>query len=429
MNVAGIVAEYNPFHNGHLYHMESARKITNCEAVVVVMSGSFCQRGEPAIIDKFSRAEAALQCGADLVLELPFCFAVQDAGGFAKGAVSLLSRTRVVTDIVFGSESGNLEALSKMAHVLVKQPPPFPELIHKELKKGLSFPNARKKALLAFFQATSELNPQDVLSIEKSNDILGLEYVKALIELSLSMKPHVVKRVGANYLSSKFSGTFSSATAIRESILCGRWDNVSQSVPEKSLNIILRELNEGRGPVALRNMESLILSSLRLKSRRELENIYGFSEGLEKRFIKCAAKAGTLEEFFKCVNSKRFTLSKIKRLSLFSFFNLDREFMEKSNKEGPQYLRVLGFNTKGQNLLSKMRKRSEVPVISVCSSYRKIIEKALDDTSRRYRINPQLFERQLRMDIAATAIHSLLFPNKSQRSGEWDFLKHPTILG
>ncbi|RKX42504.1 MAG: nucleotidyltransferase, partial [Thermotogae bacterium] len=352
MNVAGIVAEYNPFHNGHLYHMESARKITNCEAVVVVMSGSFCQRGEPAIIDKFSRAEAALQCGADLVLELPFCFAVQDAGGFAKGAVSLLSRTGVVTDIVFGSESGNLEALSKMAHVLVKQPPPFPELIHKELKKGLSFPNARKKALLAFFQATSELNPQDVLSIEKSNDILGLEYVKALIELSLSMKPHVVKRVGANYLSSKFSGTFSSATAIRESILCGRWDNVSQSVPEKSLNIILRELNEGRGPVALRNMESLILSSLRLKSRRELENIYGFSEGLEKRFIKCAAKAGTLEEFFKCVNSKRFTLSKIKRLSLFSFFNLDREFMEKSNKEGPQYLRVLGFNTKGQNLLS-----------------------------------------------------------------------------
>jgi len=176
-------------------------------------------------------------------------------------------------------------------------------------------------------------------------------------------------------------------------------------------------------------MEYLILSSLRLKSRCELENIYGFSEGLEKRFIKCAAKAGTLEELFKCVNSKRFTLSKIKRLSLFSFFNLDREFMEKSNKEGPQYLRVLGFNTKGQNLLSKMRKRSEVPVISVCSSYRKIIEKALDDTSRRYRINPQLFERQLRMDIAATAIHSLLFPNKSQRSGEWDFLKHPTILG
>ncbi|RKX36283.1 MAG: hypothetical protein DRP19_04005, partial [Thermotogae bacterium] len=303
------------------------------------------------------------------------------------------------------------------------------ELIHKELKKGLSFPNARKKALLAFFQTTSELNSQDVLSIEKSNDILGLEYVKALIELSLSMKPHVVKRVGANYLSPKFSGTFSSATAIRESILCGRWDNVSQSVPKKSLNIISRELNEGRGPVTLRNMESLILSSLRLKSRRELENIYGFSEGLEKRFIKCAAKAGTLEEFFKCVNSKRFTLSKIKRLSLFSFFNLDREFMEKSNKEGPQYLRVLGFNTKGQNLLSKMRKRSEVPVISVCSSYRKIIEKALDDTSRRYRINPQLFERQLRMDIAATAIHSLLFPNKSQRSGEWDFLKHPTILG
>jgi len=172
VNVVGIVAEYNPFHNGHLYHMESARKITNCEAVVVAMSGSFCQRGEPAIIDKFSRAEAALQCGADLVLELPFCFAVQDAGGFAKGAVSLLSRTGVVTDIVFGSESGNLEALSKMAHVLVEQPPPFPELIHKELKKGLSFPNARKKALLAFFQTTSELNSQDVLSIEKSNDIL-----------------------------------------------------------------------------------------------------------------------------------------------------------------------------------------------------------------------------------------------------------------
>ncbi len=428
MKVLGIVVEYNPFHNGHLYHLNSAREIVKPDYVVAVMSGSFCQRGEPAIIDKFSRAHIALLNGVDVVFELPFVYATQDAGGFAKGAVWLLERSNVITDIAFGSESANIDFLTKIATVMIDQPEPFPRFMKEELKKGHSFPNARKYALLKYFELTKELSPKEVLRIEKSNDILGVEYIKSLKELKSKIKVHVIKRVGAEDKDESFGGKFSSATSIRKLIIHGDWDKVTQAVPETSLKIIARELNEGRGPITLQQLEEIALAKLRLMGREELQRLYGFSEGIDLRFVECASKFGELDNFLSCVKAKRFTMSKIRRLLLYSLFNISQQFLSKCNELGPQYLRVLGFNTKGRQLLSVIKRKSTIPVLSVCSLYRKVLKKVIKDKTGRFVVDPNLFEKQLLLDIQSTAIHSLLFPNKSERSAQRDFHIPPIII-
>ncbi|KAF2957568.1 hypothetical protein AS159_07860 [Thermotoga sp. Ku-13t] len=427
MRVLGIIVEYNPFHNGHLYHLTVARELVKPDYVVAVMSGSFCQRGEPAIIDKFARTEIALLNGVDLVLELPFVYAVQDAGGFARGAVWSLHNTNVVTDIVFGSESADLSFLQKIAEVMVKQPDPFPALMREELKKGHSFPNARKYALMRYFDLTKEMDPKEVLKIEKSNDILGVEYIRSLMILDSHIKPHVIKRVGAEDRDERFQGKFSSATAIRKCISNGDWEKVAKALPVSSLRVVSRELSEGRGPVLLQHMETLILSKLRLVDRVQLQRLHGFDEGLDKRFIDYASKATSLEDFFARVKSRRFTLSKIRRLCLYALFDVTSDFVEKSNTFGPQYLRVLGFSTKGRELLSKMKRVSRVPIISLCSLYRKVLDESMKKPER-FQIDPELFEQQLLYDIRATSIHSLLFPKQSERIGDKDFKVPPIMI-
>ncbi|AEH50835.1 nucleotidyltransferase [Pseudothermotoga thermarum] len=428
MKVLGIVVEYNPFHNGHEYHLKKAKEIVNPDFTIAVMSGNFCQRGEPAIISKFARAEIALRSGIDVVFELPFVFAVQDAGGFAKGAIWILKSTNVVTDIVFGSESGDLDFLKKVAEVLIKQPEPFPVLMREELKKGFSFPNARKNALRRYFEFSGELNPLEVSKIEKSNDILGLEYVRSAMELNFKVNFHTVKRVGAEDRDEDFKGKFSSATAVRKQILAGNWDKVAESVPTVSYEIIKREIESGRGPVTLEDMEKMILSVLRLSDRQTLSRFYGFSEGIEKRFLDCSYKTTNLKDFFNCVKSKRFTLSKIRRLSLYAFFGITQEFLESCNQLGPQYLRILGFTEKGRKILSVIKKKANLPIITNCADYKKVIERCLKDEDKRFSISPDLFEKQILLDIKSTAIYNLLFTKQSERKGDEDFKATPTIV-
>ncbi|HBJ82176.1 MAG: hypothetical protein PWQ72_527 [Pseudothermotoga sp.] len=428
MRVLGIIVEYNPFHNGHLYHLRKAKELVKPDYTVAVMSGSFCQRGEPAIIDKFSRAEIALQNGVDVVFELPFVYALQDAGGFAKGAVWLLEKMNVVTDLVFGSESGNLSFLNKIADVMINQPYPFPEIMREELKKGYSFPNARKYALMKYFERTGEMNPREVLKIEKSNDILGVEYVRSLKELGSKINVQLIKRVGADEKDKVFKGKFPSATSVRNMIFKGDWSGVSRAVPDSSLQIISRELNEGRGPVTLSQLEEILLAKLRLSSKKELQMLYGFSEGIDVRFSNCALKTGDLEEFFNCVKAKRFTMSKIRRLSLYVLFELKQDLIVQCNEKGPQYLRVLGFTNNGRKLLSIVKRKASVPVVSVCSLYKKILSKALKNKEGRFEVDEKLFEHQLRLDIKSTSIHSLLFPSKSERNGERDFRIPPIMV-
>ncbi|PLV60243.1 nucleotidyltransferase [Thermotoga sp. KOL6] len=421
MRVLGIVVEYNPFHNGHLYHLESAKKLVNPDCVVAVMSGNFCQRGEPAVIDKFARTEIALKMGVDVVLELPTVFAVQDAGGFALGAVSTLDATGVVTDVVFGSESNDIEFLKKVSHVLFEQPEEFQRFLHEELKKGYSFPNARKFALMRYF-ALKGWNEKDVLRLEKSNDILGVEYLRAALQIGSRIKFHTIKRVGAEEKDTSFKGKFSSATAIRNLLRENKWTEVKSSLPKTSYEILRREIVNGRGPIFLENVGNFMLSFFRLKDVKFFESIHGFSEGLEKRFFVCSRCVGSYKDFLECVKAKRFTFSRIRRLALFSVFNMKKEFVEKSNKKGPQYIRILGFTEKGRKILAVMRKRSKLPVITNMSLYRKVVEKT------ELPIDKNLSIEQLLLDVKATNFYSSFFPSEKDRSSERDFSIHPIFL-
>ncbi|KUK22696.1 MAG: hypothetical protein XD57_1210, partial [Thermotoga petrophila] len=262
--------EYNPFHNGHLYHLTSARELVRPDYTIAVMSGNFCQRGEPAVIDKFARAEIALRMGIDVVLELPVVFATQDAGGFAFGAVSVLDATGVVTDVVFGSESNDIGFLQRVAQILYEQPDEYQKFLHEELKKGYSFPNARKYALMRYFSMKG-WNEEEVLRLEKSNDILGVEYIHSALKIGSNIRFHTIKRVGAEEKDTSFRGRFSSATAIRNLIREERWEEVRDSLPEDSFEILMREINEGRGPVFLENMGDFLLSFFRLKNMEFFE--------------------------------------------------------------------------------------------------------------------------------------------------------------
>jgi predicted nucleotidyltransferase len=199
------IVEYNPFHHGHLYHLNKIKEFRDCEAVVVIMSGNFVQRGEPAIIDKWSRTEAALKNGVDLVIELPFVYSIQDARGFAYGAVSTLDKTGVIDKLVFGSESSKTKELKDVAKVLLNEPNELKTGIKKYLKEGLSFPNARKYALRDYLK-------KDTSILGRSNDILGLEYIYTLMKLGSRIEPITIKRVGANYNDKELSKIHSSAT-------------------------------------------------------------------------------------------------------------------------------------------------------------------------------------------------------------------------
>ncbi len=425
MKVLGIVVEYNPFHNGHMYHLERAKEIVEPDYTVAVMSGNFTQRGEPAIVDKFARTEIALRCGVDLVVELPFVYATQDAGGFALGAIGVFHKMKLVTDIVFGSESADEEFIRTVAEILHDQPELFKDLMRKHLKEGHSFPNARKYALMDYVERTGILDKERIRNIEKSNDILGIEYVRSILRYRSKIEFHTVKRIGAEYTDESFKGRYSSATAIRKLIRDGKWGEVKEAVPRWSFEVLRREIESGRGPVFWEDLEMVYLSRFRLMGREDFERIHGFNEGLDVRFERCSRSSGSLKEFVECVKAKRFTFSRIRRLALHSFFDVSKDLIERSNDEGPQYIRVLGFNERGRELLSKMKKISEIPIISTPSLYRKILEELDED---RHVVDERLYLDQFELDVKATNVHSLFFKSDDQRRGERDFKMKVVIV-
>ncbi len=414
--VLGLVVEYNPFHYGHLHHLHESIRLINPDYVVAVMSGNFCQRGEPAIVNKFARTRVALMNGVDLIFELPVVYATQDAGGFAIGSVGVLHKSGVVTDMVFGSESGDIDFLRKVANILVNQTPEFQEAFKKQLKLGYSYPNARKYALMDVLNG-------EVSKLSKSNDILGIEYVKSIIHYESSIEPHVIKRMGADYNDEQFKGKFSSASAIRRSIKVGEFEHSKEALPSATYEVLYEEFSKGRGPIFWEDLEFVIGMFRKLK-REDFEKIYSFTEGLDLRFYEAARESGDLQRFVEMVKAKRFTYSRIRRAILHVLLDMDKERIEKSNALGPQYLRVLGFNSKGRELLKQIKKQSEVPIISTASLYKQVLEDAQKQNmegKRLWKIERELFIWQFERDMLASDIYTFLYPNKSLRSAGMDF--------
>lgn len=405
MSIYSSIVEYNPFHSGHLYHLNKIKAFEDCEAVIVVMSGNFVQRGEPAIIDKWSRAEIAIKNGVDLVIELPLAYSIQDARGFAYGAISLLSATGIVDKVVFGSESSNVERLKEIASILTDEPREFKVFMKKYLKEGLSFPNARRYALADIMNESVDL-------ISRSNDILGLEYVYSLMKLKSSVEPLTIKRQGADYNDLDMRKKFSSATAIRKHIKEKR--NLNVDIPDFTKQVLEREFNLKKGPIFYEDIGDLILSVLNLKTKDELRTIHGVTEGLENRIKKFLPWVETLNELLGKIKTKRFTYTRLKRTMLNVLFGISKEDIKIFNLYGPQYIKILGFNDTGKKILSKMREEAFLPIIVLSSQFYR--RKKLSSE-----INYNVFEKQFKLELAATQIYKLLFKDPSLRKTYSDF--------
>ncbi|MDO4852215.1 MAG: nucleotidyltransferase family protein [Clostridia bacterium] len=355
MRVVGIVAEYNPLHNGHIYHMEQAKKAAEADFCIIAMSGNFVQRGEPACADKFTRAEWALRAGADMIVEIPQCLAVASAERYAEGAVKVLASTGVVTDIAFGVETDDLNALYRIADILDREPPAFRANLAYHLKEGKSYPRAQFDAL-----ADLDIPRSDIAILTQPNNILAVEYIKAIRRNAPQIRILPIRRVGNGYNDTQLSGELSSATAIREALKSGN-DAVLSAMP---LFVSGAAKFDSQFPVTLETFGPLILYRLRSMSLDDLSSLPDVAEGFEQVLARAVRTAPDLATFLESVKSKRYTMARCKRIAVSALLHIQAGLAEEllDHREN-LYLRVLGFLTQSRGLLAAMASVGSAPVI------------------------------------------------------------------
>lgn len=365
MRVTSIISEYNPFHEGHKYHMENAKKITNSDYLVVIMSGNFTQRGTPAILDKYARTKQALLNGADLVLELPVCFATASAESFAFGAVSILEKLGVVNFLVFGSESGDLESVQKVAGFLSDESPEYKKRLQFFLKQGLSFPKARAAALEEFFTGW------DKSFLSSSNNILGIEYCRALKYFNSHIVPMTITRKDNLYNDSELAqtGKFSSATAIRKALTDNNvnFDILTSYLPESSLEIIKSNWNISC-PVTANHFSLLLKYKLLLETKDTLIHYLDVTSDLADRIYHNLNFYKDFDSFCNLLKTKELTHTRISRSLLHILLDIRKTDYECIRNNGyGTYGRILGFRKKASPLLHEIKKSSSIPLISKVS--------------------------------------------------------------
>lgn len=348
MAVAGIIAEYNPFHQGHAWQIQEARRRLGPDtAVVVCMSGNFVQRGDFAILAKRPRAEAALAGGADLVLELPTPWSAATAERFAQGGVAVLAASGVTTHLVFGCETGALPPLAETAACL--DSPAFRESLGRFTGRGMTFAAARQTAARGLVGAAADC-------LSQPNNILAVEYLRALNALGGPMVPLALPRVGAGHDSGE-EGAFLSAAAIRERILSG--GDWAAALPGAMAAVLRREMAEGRAPADWRNCQRAILARLRRMEEAEFLPYDGGNEGLYHRFYAAVHAQTTVEDVLTAAKTRRYPLSRLRRMLLLSYLGVPQA----GQGQTPPYLRVLGIGSRGRTLLRRMRESASLPVI------------------------------------------------------------------
>lgn len=395
MNVVGIITEHNPYHNGHLYHVDMAREVCGADYVISVMSGHFLQRGEPALFNKWARAKMAILGGVDIVIELPTAYSVRSASAFAMGSVALLNATGVVTHICFGSESGSLDELLPSARILADEPREFKILLAEYLGAGLSYPVARARAITRLMGGSG--NSADIHS--SPNNILGIEYLRSLILLKSSIKPVTIRRFSAGYHDRSMDGrsAIASATSIRDELqVCGRLtEDIRRVVPESTFTIMHEETGKGHGPVFLKDCAEILFYLLRTMPVEKVAGLLDVGEGLENRICEVSRSAGSVMELIAGVKTKRYTWTRIQRILCYILLGYTKEQAEVFDRSGPLYIRILGLSAKGRELLKKIKKNAAVPAITRTVPY---LARA-DEMSG-----------MLQFDVRATDLYALLCP-------------------
>lgn len=405
--VLGIIAEYNPFHNGHLYHILKSKELTKDDYVIAIIGGNFTQRGENSIVDKWTKAEMALAGGVDLVIELPCLYSISSAENFADGAIKILNSLKVVDHISFGAEYQELNKLNIIANILYEEPKEFKSFLTDELSKGFSFPKARENAILSYLKDFSYKN---ILS--EPNNILAIEYLKALKKYRSRIKPVLVPRKASGHLTSDYTGSISSSTSIRNMLQTGKTANLKDALTPSSYTILKEEINNGHFVLNFSKFDKIALYNLRLMSLEEIKKLPDVSEGLENLIKKSALSCNTIDDFINMVCSKRYAKTRIRRIVLYSILGITKKDMDISKKTLP-YVRVLGFNDKGKNLISKIKRRNAG--INMVTSVKKFV-----DSNRNK--NLQVL---MKKDILATNVYTLGFESDSH--GNLDFSKKMVI--
>ncbi|WP_077736881.1 nucleotidyltransferase [Bacillus sonorensis] len=366
MKAVGLVVEYNPFHNGHLFHIKEAKAQTGSDVAVAVMSGSFLQRGEPAIVSKWARTKMALMSHADIVVELPYAFAVQKAETFAAGAVSILNELGC-RSLFFGSEHGDIDAFIQTVRFTAKHGDALDGEVKKHIAVGLSYPAAMAKA----FQTVAENRP--TLDLSKPNNILGFHYVKTILEKHFQMKPETVKRRSSGYHDSILpeKSQIASATSIRKSMLeNGSLAESSFYLPEASkdeLNEYLRTFGLWHSP---EDYFPFLKYSLYTMDTEELAGVYEVEEGLEHRVKKAIRKAGSFMEYMELLKTKRYTWTRLQRMNTHILMKAKKSAVHSILAENrPAYIRLLGMTKKGQAYLASQKKSLCVPLITKIGSF------------------------------------------------------------
>ena len=390
--VLGIVSEYNPFHNGHLQHLEMSKKITKTDFTIAVMSGNFVQRGDTSLVDKWSKAEMALKSGVDLVIELPTLYAISSAENFADGAVKILNSLGVVDYISFGSEIGEIDPMNSIAEILYNEPKEFSSLIKAQLRSGLSYPKAREIAISQFFGNSKKYT--DILN--NPNNILGIEYLKALKRQKSNIIPLTIKREYGDYNSTKVKNGIASATAIRTMIENKK--NVHYVVPLETYDILYNCLKQGKVVKNLSAYEKEILYILRRMPLKDIKNLPDVSEGLENKIKTAAFNNDNLTDLIEEIKSKRYTQTRIQRILLYALLNITEKDIVFSKKTLP-YIRVLGFNKHGKRIISAIAANN--PKLNIIVSVKKFMDSPGNIG----------LKSMMEKDILATNIYTLGYKN------------------
>lgn len=361
MKTVGIIAEYNPFHNGHAYHIRKARELTHADYCVVVMSGDFVQRGAPAVMDKYLRAECALRNGADLVLELPACYSISSAEHFARSSVALLDKLGVIDSLCFGSECGDIQVLTEFAKALLAEGPVFKKTLDQEIRLGHTYPQARNAALEASApQLTSHIN-----ILTSPNNILGIEYCKALLFWESAIVPYTIKRAGSSYHDNCLDTGFCSALAIRESLRqAGNAEELARQIPSASLKL-LQDTYLKSYPIFSDDFSLLLQHSLLAGEDTGFTAYSDIDSELSDRIVKLLPKYSDFRSFCDLLKSKNRTYVRISRSLLHILLDIRKESLQQYGKEGwIFYARMLGFRESAAPLLSAIKKNAGIPLLS-----------------------------------------------------------------
>ncbi|MBP2650129.1 MAG: hypothetical protein H6Q74_954 [Firmicutes bacterium] len=409
MKAVGIIAEYNPFHNGHQWHLQEARRLSNTNFSIAIMSGNFMQRGEPAIFDKWTRAQMAVTAGVDLVIELPVAFAVRSAEYFATGGIRLLNALGVVSHVCFGAEHANISILYTIAHALNN--PAVVASLHQHLEAGYNYAAAWGQALEKVLGISREV-------VASPNNILAVEYLRALDSYAPALTPLPISRHMSGYHDTDINGTIASATAIRKALPVDI-DQAGSALPAVSKNIITAKFAAGYAPITFNNYDQMVLAVLRQASLQRLALLPDVSEGLEHKLKTAALRVGNIEELLINLKTKRYSRTRLQRLLIHVLLSTTKTKLQSYDQTGPLYARVLAFNEQGREILHHLKTTSAIPVITKTTHYLTSKKRDLHQLTS--------LESMLALDTTATDLYVLGHANQNFRRGGQDF-QNPALF-